>query len=415
MPRQRVDLLVLWSKETVTVEGEGNPEDLGVIEDGGVAVRKGGIVAVASSQLLERKFEARQVMDVSGETILPGFVDPHNHLVFGGSREDEFQQHLRGVPYMELLRKGGGILETVNKTRQTSFHDLVRVAGERLDAALQLGTTTIEVKSGYGLRLHDELKSLEVAKGLKKSHPCNLVPTFLGAHAVPRECPQPEKYARLVVEDMLPEVARRRLARFCDVFCERGAFDEKSSLTILRAASRLGLKCKVHADEFGHSGGVRVANKVHATSADHLIHTPTPELSEMAGAGVTPVLLPASSQSLLMERHANAREMLAMGLPVALGTDFSPANWVLGQITVAAIAARQLRMRVEHIIRGITINAARALGMENSVGSLRAGKRGDLVVLNAPSHKWVGYAYEDLVDKVLIGGRLVVSGGRRVH
>ncbi len=415
MPRRKVDVLVIGSKEALTLNGTQDTDDLGIIEDGGVAITQGKIVEAASSQLLERKYKARKVVEANGQTILPGFVDPHTHLVFNGSREEEFQLRVQGAGYLEVLKKGGGILETVNRTRQTSPEELFATASERLDTALGSGTTTIEIKSGYGLRMHDELKILTTIRRLSRQHPCRIVATFLGAHAVPPEQANSEEYTRGVVEEMLPEVRRRNLAKFCDVFCEGGAFDPKQSLRILRAASRQGFGAKVHAEEFSSSGGTRVANKVRAVSADHLVHAPPEELERMTQTGVTPVLLPGSSHSLLMSEHANAKEMVEMGLPVALGTDFSPANWMLGQLTVAAVAARILRMKAAEIIRGITINAARALGLDGKLGSLSPGKAGDLVTLKAPSHKWVGYGYgENMVDKVLIGGKVVVVEGKRV-
>lgn len=396
------------------MSGHSPGDDLCVIDDGGVAINSGKIVQAASSQLLERKYIGRRSAYVDDELLLPGFVDPHTHLVFDGSRELEFQLRIDGVPYMEILKRHGGILETVTRTQQATAGELVASAQRRLDTALEAGTTTIEAKSGYGLRPYDEMKILQVTNMLRRTNSCRIVPTFMGAHAVPPDTDS-ESYSRLVVEEMLPEVGRTRLARFCDVFCERGVFDEKQSRRVLKAAKNLGLGTKIHADEFTDSHGARVANNLRATSADHLVHTPSRELEGMARTGVSPVLLPASSQSLLTHEYASAREMLEMGLPVALGTDFSPANWTLSQLTVAAAAARELRMKADEILRGITINAARAIGMESQVGSLTVGKKADLVALKVPNHKWVGYAHSDgLVDKVFIGGRLVVDNGKKV-
>ena len=415
MAKRRVDLLILDSEETVTVDDRLGTHDLGVIDGGGVAVDRGAIVEAASTESIERKYTATFIIHANDEIVLPGFVDPHTHLVFDGSREEEFQRRVGGVPYMDALRRGGGILETVNRTRQATPEDLLEISRERLDTVLEEGTTTIEIKSGYGLRLHEEFKMLRTINRLAREHPCRIVATFLGAHAVPPEHSEPENYALLVIREMLPVVAKRRLAEFCDVFCEKGAFDAKSSLRILRAALGTGLGVKIHADEFSNSGGAAIANKTRAVSADHLVYSPTSELEKMRETGVTPVLLPASSHSLLMTQYARAREMLSMGLPVALGTDFSPANWVLGQLTSAALAARELRMRAEEIIRGITINAARALGLDNRIGAIAPGKAADINIIRAPSHKRIGYAYPGgLVDKVLIGGRVVVAGGKRV-
>jgi imidazolonepropionase len=293
--------------------------------------------------------------------------------------------------------------------------ELLSIAQRRLNNMLEAGTTTLEVKSGYGLRLEDELKILRVIRQLKMRNPCKIAATFLGAHSIPNGT-IPEQYVRMVIEEMIPAVHHERLAEFCDVFCENGVFNPESSRAILRAGIRNGLRPKIHADQFTDNQGARIANDTRATSADHLVHSNLDELERMTKTLVIPVLLPASSHSLLGADYAPARDMLSKGLPVALGTDFSPSNWILGQLTVAAVAARGLRMKSEEIIRGITINAATALGLQHSVGSITKGKRADMVILKVPSHKWIGYTYgEGLVDKVLIEGREVVREGKRVN
>jgi len=280
---------------------------------------------------------------------------------------------------------------------------------------LEAGTTTLEIKSGYGLRLEHELKILRVISQLKRHHPCKIIATFLGAHAVPAGV-IPEEYARIVVEEMIPAVHQEGLAEFCDVFCENGIFNPELSKKILRAGTANGLRPKIHADQFTDSMGARVANAVGATSADHLVYSEPRELERMTASSVVPVLLPASSRSLLSADYPRAREMLSERLPVSLGTDFSPSNWVLGQLTVAAEASRVLRMKAEEIIRAITINAAKALGLQRSIGSIENGKSADIVILKVPNHKWIGYTYgEGIVDKVLIEGREVVREGKRVH
>ena len=414
MVKKRVDVLVLNSNETITLDSPENENGLGIVDHGGVAIKQGKIVLAASTDLLERKFRARRTIDVENEIILPGFVDPHTHLVFGGARDAEFQLRIAGVSYMDLLRKGGGIIETVNRTRQASPESLFRFGNQRLDTCLESGSTTVEIKSGYGLREDDELKILRTVQRLRKYHPCNIVPTFMGAHAVPPGETSSE-YVPSVINEMLPRVAQEGLAEFCDVFCEQGAFDSIESKMILRKAAKLGLKLKIHADQFTDCGGAEIANKLHATSADHLVHTPKNPLEQMAKTGVTPVLLPSSSHSLMTGENADARGMLAMGLPVSLGTDFSPSNWMIGQLTVAALASRELRMNASEIIRGITINAAKALGLEKRIGSLHRGKQADLVTLRAPNHRWIGYTYgERIVDNVLIGGEWVVGDGKRI-
>ena len=414
MVKKRVDVLVLNSNEAITLDSPDGENGLGIVDNGGVAINRGKIVLAASTNLLERRFHARATIDAEDEIILPGFVDPHTHLVFAGGRDDEFQLRIAGVSYMEILRKGGGIIETVNRTRQASPDSLFEAGKQRLDTCLESGSTTVEIKSGYGLRLDDELKILRTVQRLAREHPCNIVPTFMGAHVVPPGESSLE-YGSSVADEMFPKVAQEGLAEFCDVFCERGAFNSVESEQILRKAAKLGLKSKIHADQFTDCGGAEVANKLHATSADHLVHSSAKQLEKMTKTEVIPVLLPSSSHSLLTGESADARGMLAMGLPVALGTDFSPSNWMLGQLTVAALASRELRMNASEIIRGITINAARALGLEKRIGSLRRGKQADLVTLRAPNHRWVGYTYgERVVDNVLIGGELVVKDGKRI-
>jgi imidazolonepropionase len=414
MVKRRVDVLVLNSNETITLDSPDPERGLGVVDNGGVAINQGKIVLAASTELLERKFRARRTIDAEDEIILPGFVDPHTHLVFAGARDGEFQLRISGVTYMDVLRKGGGIIETVNHTRQASSESLFQSGMQRLDTCLESGSTTVEIKSGYGLREDSELKILRTVQRLKRYHPCNIVPTFMGAHAVPPGESSSE-YVSSVINDMLPHVAQEGLAKFCDVFCERGAFNSIESRRILGKAAKLGLKLKIHADQFTDNGGAQVANRLHAISADHLVHSATKQLEKMAKTKVIPVLLPSSSQSVLAGENADAQSMLAMGLPVALGTDFSPSNWMLGQLTVAALASRELRMNVSEIIRGITINAARAIGLEKTVGSLHAGKQADLVTLRAPNHRWVGYTYgEQIVDNVLIEGEWVVRNGKRI-
>jgi len=414
MVKSRVDVLLLNSNETITLDSRDGETGLGVVDNGGVAINQGKIVLAASTELLERKFRARRTIDAEDEIILPGFVDPHTHLVFAGAREAEFQLRIAGASYMDVLRKGGGIIETVNRTRQASSESLFQSGKRRLDMCLESGSTSVEIKSGYGLRNDEELKILRTIQRLKKYHPIAIVPTFMGAHAVPPGETSSE-YVLGVINEMLPQIAHAGLAEFCDVFCERGAFDSIESKRILGKAAKLGLKLKIHADQFSDCGGAEVANKLHTTSADHLVHSSRRQLEKMAETKVTPVVLPSSSHSVLSRENADARGMLAMGLPVALGTDFSPSNWMLGQLTVAALASRELTMSAPEIIRGITINAARAIGLEKRVGSLHAGKQADLVTLRAPNHRWIGYTYgERIVDNVLIEGEWVVRDGRRI-
>src|SRR5437870_10371356 len=298
MAKKSVDVLVLNSNETITLDSRDTDSGLGLIDNGGVAISQGKIILAASTELLERKFRSRTTLDAADEIIMPGFVDPHTHLVFAGAREAEFQSRIEGASYLEVLRKGGGIIETVNRTRQASSESLFQSGKRRLDMCLESGSTSVEIKSGYGLRDDEELKILRTIQRLKKYHPIAIVPTFMGAHAVPPGETSSE-YVLGVINEMLPQIAHAGLAEFCDVFCERGAFDSIESKKILGKAAKLGLKLKIHADQFTDSGGAEVANELHAISADHLVHSPTKQLGKMTKTEVTPVLLPSSSQSVL--------------------------------------------------------------------------------------------------------------------
>src|SRR2546428_5105102 len=286
MVKSRVDVLVLNSNETITLDSRDSATGLGLVDNGGVAINQGKIVLAASTELLERKFRARRTIDAGDEIILPGFVDPHTHLVFAGAREAEFQLRIAGASYMDLLGKGGGIIETVNRTRQASSESLFQSGMERLDTCLESGSTTVEIKSGYGLRDDEELKILRTIQRLKKYHPIAIVPTFMGAHAVPPGETSSE-YVLGVINEMLPQIAHAGLAEFCDVFCERGAFDSIESRRILGKAAKLGLRLKIHADQFTDSGGAEGANRLHAISADNLVPSATRQLEKVAKTKVT--------------------------------------------------------------------------------------------------------------------------------
>src|SRR5712691_2433266 len=310
MVKRRVDVLVLNSNETITLDSPDTEKGLGVVDNGGVAIDQGKIVLAASTELLQRKFRSRRTIDAEDEIILPGFVDPHTHLVFAGARDAEFQVRIEGVSYMDVLRKGGGIIETVSRTRQASSESLFQSGKQRLDTCLESGSTTVEIKSGYGLRDDQEFKILRTTNRLKKYHACRVVPTFMGAHAVPFGEVSSE-YVTDVIDEMLPQISRAGLAEFCDVFCEGGAFDSLESGRILGKARKLGLKLKIHADQFTDSGGAELANKLLATSADHLVHSPVKQLERMAETKVTPVVLPSSSLSALTRENADARSMIS--------------------------------------------------------------------------------------------------------
>jgi len=420
--KKEVDLLIKNASELLTLCGESEKpvvgermRELGIIRDGALAVDEGKIVSVGKTSEIEGKFRGRETIDAEHQVVMPGFVDPHTHLVFAGSREEEFEMRLKGTSYMEILRKGGGILNTVTQTRKASVNELVENSKKTLGVMLEHGTTTVEAKSGYGLTLKDELKCLRVMKRLDEEHSVDVVSTFLGAHAVPPEYEgRADDYVKLVVDKMIPAVASRGLAEFCDVFCEKGVFNLEQSRRILLAGKEHGLTPKLHADEMNQLGGAELAAEAKAISAEHLLYASEKGLRMMAKQSVVAVLLPTAAFALMMERYADARKMIELGVPVALGTDFNPSCWVESQQLVIALACRQMRMTPAEAITATTINAAHAINRAKEVGSLEPNKKADIVILNAPNHKFLGYRFgTNLVDRVIKEGRLVVTNERR--
>jgi imidazolonepropionase len=385
--------------------------EIGIIRDGGLAIKDGRIVAVGKTTDVTKAFKAENVISANGKIVLPGFVDPHTHLVFAGSREDEFQMRIEGASYMEILKAGGGILRTVRETRKASFEKLVDYGTEALDAMLEHGTTTIEAKSGYGLTTKDELKMLDVIQRLNQLHSVDVVPTFLGAHAVPPEFfNNPQAYVNLVTEEMIPKVSEKGLAEFCDVSCEKGVFSLEQARRILTAGKNSSLKPKVHADETSLLGGAELAAGIGAVSADNMLFSSDEGIKAMADKGVVAVLLPATAFSLMSNRYADARVMINFGVPIAMGTDFNPSCWVENQQLVIALACHFMKLTPAEAITAATINAAHAINRANEVGSLEVGKKADVTVLDVPNHKFLGYRFGvNLVDKVIKNGRIVVD------
>jgi imidazolonepropionase len=388
--------------------------ELGIVPDGAVALRRAQILAVGSTSEITRQFVARRKIDASGKVVMPGFVDPHTHPIFAGSREHELTMKIDGKSYMEILKSGGGILRTVNDTRRASKPRLLRETIQHVRQMITHGTTTLEAKSGYGLTLNDEVKSLQVAKELARHLPVSVVPTFLGAHAVPDEySADPDAYVALIVNEILPRIAEDGLAEFCDVFCEQGVFSPDQSRKILSAARPVGLKPKLHADEFVDSGGAALAAELGAVSADHLLSSSKEGLMLLAQSGAVAVLLPAAPLTLMIDRYPDARMMIQMGLPVALGTDFSPSCWMPNQQMSIALACYKLRMTPAEAITSATINAAYAIGRGDEVGSLERGRRADLLVVNVPNHEFLPYRIGvNLVERVIKNGRTVAESGR---
>lgn len=419
-PPQPPDLLLIHAAELVTISEKGSRpvvgrglEDLGIIPDGAVAASGGRIVGVGATDDVMRAFPPgpdTQVLDVSGQTVIPGFVDPHTHLVYAGSREHEFGKKLRGIPYLDILAEGGGILSTVRATRAAGEQDLLEQSRRRLRAMIAHGTTTVEAKSGYGLNLDDELKQLRVAETLAAHEPVNIVSTFMAAHALPPEyADHRDGYVRLIADSMIPRVAQQGLARFCDVFFEAGVFDERETRAVLQAARQAGMGLKLHADEITDLGGAALAAELGAISADHLLKANDDGLRGMAAAGTVAVLLPGTAFSLMVGEYARARDMIALGVPVALATDCNPGSSPTESMPmVLNLAAFQMRMTPAEALIGATLNAAHALGLASRVGSIEPGKQADFAILEVPNHLHLFYHYgTNPVKTVIHKGRVV--------
>jgi len=419
-----VSLLIKNAAQVVTSKGaSAKPlvgEELGqleVIEDGAVAVSGDQITAVGpTADLLKLIKTDRQtkVIDAANKVVLPGLIDPHTHVVFGGSREHELALKLQGVPYLEILARGGGILSSVEATRAASEDQLVERGLKYCRQMLAQGTTTAEAKSGYGLSTEAELKTLRAVKRVDAAQPVDLVPTFLGAHAVPKEYKgKPDRYLDLVIDEMLPQVVEQKLARYCDVFCEEGVFSIEQSRRLLTAARAAGLELKLHADEIVPLGGAELAAELGAVSADHLLVVSDLGIEKMAAAGVIAVLLPGTTFYLREEHYAPARKMIEAGVPVALASDFNPGSSPNNNLQlVINIACLYLRLTPAEVINALTINAAHALGRAAAIGSIEAKKAADLVIFDAPNYDYLAYRYgTNLVDTVIKNGAVVVEGG----
>ncbi|OHA76325.1 MAG: imidazolonepropionase [Candidatus Wildermuthbacteria bacterium RIFCSPLOWO2_02_FULL_47_10] len=418
-----VDFAVLWADELLTLgPHNGNfpragkeMQSLGVIKRGAVASKGGRIVFVGESRdFMERVITGKiellpdaAVIQARGKTVMPGFVDCHTHLIFDGSREEEFAHKIRGASYLDILKKGGGILSTVRQTREADDGKLFWPALRRLEAALSHGTCTIEIKSGYGLSKDSELRILRLVQILRKRSAIDIVPTFLGAHAFPLGVKREDYVAE--VSATAEEVASLGLAEYCDVFCEEGAFSAEEARVILRKARDCGLKIKLHAGEFHDLGGVELGAQLGAASIDHLDHISKKGMRLMAEKRIVGVLLPGVSFHLMSRRYAPARKLIDAGVPLALATDFNPGSCpTFSMQMIITLACRQLKITPEEAIVASTINSAHAIGRAEEVGSLEVGKKADIIILDIPTYRqlpyWFGF---NLVKTVNKNGRVV--------
>ncbi len=418
-----IDLLIHGAAQLVTCYSPGGAKrgpamrDVGLIHDGAVAIHEGRILAAGDSDGLRERYRARENIDATGKVVCPGFVDPHTHVVYAGDRVDEFEQRLQGATYMEIMAAGGGIASTMTATRQASLAELVSQSRARLEKMLALGTTTVEIKTGYGLSIEDELKMLAAIEQLADEVTTDLVPTFMGAHAIPPEyAERTEEYVDLVVKEMLPQAsawyrqsrfARRAIPIFNDVFCEQNAFNLAQSRRVLESGFDLGLRPKIHAGEFTALGGVSLGVELGAASADHLDVMTEAEVADLAGSATVGVLLPAVNFNLGSLNFADGRALIDAGAAVALSTDINPGSAPCPSMPlVMALATRYQKLLPAEALNAATINAAHAIGLEDLVGSIEAGKQADLLIIDAHDYRHLAYQFGDnLVEAVIKKGR----------
>lgn len=391
-------------------------QDLGVIENGFIAVENGNILEVGNGEGEGYSDKHTEIIDAEGRLVMPGLVDPHTHLVHYGSRENELELKLKGAGYIDILKSGGGILSTVRATRAASFENLSTKVRNSLDLMLEWGTTTVEAKSGYGLNFVDEVKCLEVLRDVK--HPVDIVRTYMGAHAVPTEYKDDkEGYIKLMMDRIIPYVAENELAEFIDCFCEEGVFSLEESERILKRGSECGLKIKLHADEIEPMGGAQLAGKLHAVSAEHLVAASDEGIEEMKHSGVIPILLPGTSFYLRLGKYARAKKMIQAGMPVALATDYNPGTCPTESLqSIMVFASMGMGMTPQEVISAMTINSANAINRGNIVGSIEKGKKADIIIMDAPNENYIVYHFGiNHVSTVIKEGKIVIKNRVRQY
>jgi len=410
----KADLIINASIIACCTGGEG----AGIIENGYVAVKDGKIIALGEGNAPgDMEGYGTRIIDAAGKTVTPGLIDSHTHLIHGGSREKELPLKLKGVPYLEILKMGGGILSTVRNTRKASKEELKAKAEKSLDEMLLHGTTTVEAKSGYGLDFDNEIKCLEAALELNASHPIDIVSTYMGAHAVPEEFKgNTQGYIGFMCEKVMPYVKKNNLAEFMDVFCEEGVFSPEESRIIMQKGKEQGFKLKIHADEIIPLEGAELAGSMGAVSAEHLLAASDAGIAAMAEAGVTAVLLPGTSFYLMTGKYAEAGKMMKKGVRVAIATDYNPGTCPTENLqSIMTFACFGMKMTPEEIIKAMTINAAYAVDRASEIGSLEVGKKADIVIFDAPNLEYIVYHFGiNHVNTVIKGGKTVVENGKIV-
>lgn len=412
-----MQLLISNIKQLVTVNGGGTlmktgrgMRDIGVLENASVLVENGVISWIGNASDFRNTLDPdAHVLDGSSYVALPGFVDSHTHALFGGSRENEFAMRAEGKTYQEIASQGGGILSSVNATRLATKKELKKATSKHLDAMMQHGTTTVEIKSGYGLSEDAEIKMLEAISELANEHLATIRSTFLGAHALPPEYKDRRSdYLDLLCDRMLPHIAKRKLAQFCDVFCEVGYFSVEETRHILEKARSVGLALKLHSDEFNSIGGTRLAAELQATSVDHLEHISDDAIEHLSHANTVATVLPGVS-FFLNNRYAPARKIIDAGIPLAIASDFNPGSCMsFSMPLMMTIACTHMSLTPEEAITAATVNGAAALGMSDQVGSLEVGKRADIILYEIPNYRYLSYHFgANLVSKVIKNGTIL--------
>jgi imidazolonepropionase len=415
------DIIIIHANELVTMDSKyGVPRigsamsELSIINDGALAINDDIITFVGSTEDLMSKYSLDQIkikIDATDKLVTPGFVDPHTHLIFDGSRETELAMKLEGMSYLEILKSGGGILKTVRDTRNASIEKLVENGKKILNRMMGNGTTTLEAKSGYGLTTESELKILKVIEILNNEHPLDIVPTFLAAHAIPPEFENnPDKYVELIISEMLPKVAQEGLAEFCDVFCEKDLFSIPQTRNILNSAKRYGLKPQIHIDEIFDTNGALLAAELNAIQTGHLLKSNDKGIKAMAEAGVIATLLPGTPFCLMMKNYAPARRMIDLEVPIALATDFNPNCWIESIQMIIALACYNMKLSPAEALVATTINSACAIDRQDQIGSIEIGKKADILIFDVPNYNFLAYQLGvNLISKVIKNGEIVIN------
>jgi len=413
--KNHYDLVIKNAQQLVTAASKTpkvleNLRDLGIITNGTCCIKNGLITFVGSTSDFDQQYFADKEIDATGMVVMPGFIDPHTHPIFVKTREDEFEMRIQGRSYKEISMSGGGIRASVEDVRNASLEELVELGVKRVNKMLEMGTTTIEAKSGYGLTTESEIKMLEAISEINRISEVDIVPTFLGAHEYPEEYKDDhESYITIIIKEMLPMVKERGLAEYCDIFCEEHVFSVEESRGILSAAKDLGFKIRFHADELEPIGGAELAAEIGAVSADHLVAISDDGIRSMKQADVIPILLPATTFSLGSKKYAPARKMIEAGLPVALSTDFNPGSCNCdSQQFVTSLACLNMHMLPAEAINAVTINASFSLERGDKIGSIETGKQADIIILDMPRYQYLPYHLgSSCVHKVIKKGKII--------